>query len=493
MTEEFPPARIRHSRPVSGERGAISAAHPLAVSAGVRMLEQGGSALDAAIAAQAVICVTMPHAAGLGGDLLALVHLDGIVTAVNGTGRSAMVPPARYATDGGSSVTVPGLVDGWIASHARWGRLPLEEVLAPAAGLAERGFPVDGALAAAVTAQRSRISHYGGADWSLLGLREGDRWRQPELAALLRSIPESGAGAFYSGSAATAIASAVARTGGTLSESDLANQASELLSAAATAWGDQRLYVQPPATQGILLAMAARWLDAAGDTSGDNLDHLMVEATEAAFGYRDDVAVRDDLLDIELQVDRERAGRRGGPRAYLHTAGVAAADADGMVVSSLVSVFDDFGSGVFVPELGIVLGNRAAGFTGGENAAGPGKRPVHTLAPSMLIGPGGEVIALATPGADGQVQTLLQVLSRLRFGERSLDEALAAPRWRSEGGSLLIEADHQERQALADLGHRVTDRKSGDDVFGAVVAAGLKNNTPYAAADWRRNVTTGAV
>lgn len=493
MAQELSRAGIRHSRPVSGDRGAISAAHPLAVSAGIRMLERGGSALDAAIAAQAMICVTMPHAAGLGGDLLALVHADGVVTAVNGTGRSAMAAPAHSTTDGGGSVTVPGLVDGWIASHDRWGRLPLTDVLAPAASLAERGYHVDGDLSGAVSTQRSRISRYGAQDWRLLGLHEGDRWPQPELAALLRSIAENGADAFYSGSAATAIASAVARTGGTLSESDLASQRTELLSPVETAWGDQRLYVQPPATQGILLAMAARWLNDAGDTGADNLDHLMIEATEAAFGYRDAVAARDDLLDVALRVDRDRAARRGGPRAYLHTAGVATADSDGMVVSSLVSVFDDFGSGVYVPELGIVLANRAAGFTTGDNAAAAGKRPVHTLAPSMLVGPRGDVMALATPGADGQVQTLLQVLSRLRFGEHPLADALTAPRWRSEGGLLLIEADHQERQALAGLGHAITDRESGADVFGAVVAAGLKDNIPYAAADWRRNVTTGAV
>jgi gamma-glutamyltranspeptidase/glutathione hydrolase len=486
-------AASRHCRPVTGMRGAISAAHPLAVSAGTRMLAQSGSAVDAAIAAQAVICVTMPQAAGLGGDLLALVSARGIVTAVNGTGRSAAQPPARRATDGGSSVTTPGLVDGWLTSHHAWGLLPLREVLAPAIEIAEHGYRIDAGLARAVDSQRERVSQYGAAAWELFNRLEGELWYQPELAVLLRSIAESGENAFYTGQAATELVTAVTANGGTLSRSDLADHETELISPVETTWNGGRLLVQPPSTQGTILAMAARWLDGAGGITPDNLDHLMIEATEAAFGYRDSVTGPGSLLDVELDVDRERARRRGGPRAYLHTAGVAVADSDGMVVSSLISVFDDFGSGVYVPELGLVLNNRAAGFTSGDNAAVPGKKPVHTLAPSMLIDETGDAFALATPGADGQVQTLLQVIARMRFNGLSLADALASPRWRSEGGLLLIERDHPGFPDLIRRGHHLGLRDSGDDVFGAVVAAGMTNGTPYAAADWRRNVSTGAV
>jgi gamma-glutamyltranspeptidase/glutathione hydrolase len=167
-----------------------------------------------------------------------------------------------------------------------------------------------------------------------------------------------------------------------------------------------------------------------------------------------------DLLAEALHVDRARASGSGGPRSYLHTAGVAVADADGTVVSSLVSVFDDFGSGVLVPELGIVLGNRAAGFTDGANAPGPGRYPVHTLAPAMLLLQDGGVLALATPGADGQVQTLLQVLAGLRYDEETLLGALGRPRWRSEDGRLLVEAGHPATGRLRELGHDVVDRSS---------------------------------
>jgi hypothetical protein len=144
-----------------------------------------------------------------------------------------------------------------------------------------------------------------------------------------------------------------------------------------------------------------RRLEGLGEAALANLDHAGIELTEAAFAFRDRVHEGTSLLAQPLRIDLSRASRRGGPRAYLHTAGVAAADRFGTVVSSLLSVFDDFGSGVFVPEGGFVLNNRAGGFTAAPNDARPGKRPVHTLAP-MLIETERGALALATPGADGQ-------------------------------------------------------------------------------------------
>ena len=481
----------RHTRCLVGAQGAASTGHPLATSAALRTLDRGGSAVDAAIAAQAVICTVMPQAAGLGGDVLALVHRAGRVTAVNGTGCSPRRAPTAYTTDGGASVTAPGIVDGWLTAHRAFGRLSLAEILQPAVRLADKGYAVDDQLARAVADQRTRISQYGCGAWELLGLEAGNTWRQPELASLLTAIASQGRAAFYAGQAASAIANAVAAQGGSLDVSDLADHETVVCDPVQTAWAGSTLSAQPPSTQGALLAMAARWLDSAEGVTPQNLQHVLVELTEAVFAHRADAAADPDLLERPLEVDRVRAQNRGGPRAYLHTAGAAVADADGMVVSSLLSVFDDFGSGVFVPELGLVLNNRGAGFTYGANAAGPGKRPVHTLAPALLTQPNGDVLALATPGADGQIQTLLQVLARMRFGGLSLSEALTAPRWRSQDGDLLIESDHEDRSDLADRGHHVALRPAGDDLFGAVVAAGISAHHPFAASDWRRCVTTG--
>jgi len=453
------------------------------------MLDRGGTAVDAAVAAQAVLAVVMPEACGLGGDGLALVATgSGRVTAVNGVGR-APAAAGVLTTDGGASVTVPGLVGAWAALSARWGRLPLDVVLEPAVGAARRGVAVDQRLLAAVGAQRARLLRGGAGGWPLLAARAGDRVAQLALAATLEAVAAGGADAFYGGGLAAAVAGAARAAGGALTADDLAEHRTVVADPVGVPWDGGRAWVQPPSSQGVLLAMALAWLEREGPVPAADRDHVAVELTEAVFAFRDRAAEGAALLTEPLTVDRERAAHRGGPRAYLHTAGVAAADAEGTVVSSLVSVFDDFGAAVWVPEGGFVLNNRAGGFTAGPNAPRAGALPVHTLAPALLTTPDGP-LALATPGADGQVQTLLQVL--LHLGDAGdLAAALDASRWRSEGGRLLVERSHPAADGLVARGHAVTALDDGDDRFGAVVAAGLRGGTPFAAGDWRRGVTAG--
>jgi gamma-glutamyltranspeptidase/glutathione hydrolase len=157
-----------------------------------------------------------------------------------------------------------------------------------------------------------------------------------------------------------------------------------------------------------------------------------------------------------------------------------------------VSLFDDFGSGTFVPEGGFVLNNRAAGFTDPPNHYRPGARPVHTLSP-ILVERAGAATALATPGADGQVQTLLQVLVGTTLGGLDLPAALARPRWRSEEGRLLAETSLGSADRLASLGHDVHVLPNGADQFGAVVAAGIEDGIPFAVSDHRREAWAGVV
>jgi gamma-glutamyltranspeptidase/glutathione hydrolase len=480
-------------RPVlRGRIGAVSAAHPLAVAAGQDMLRSGGTAADAAIAAQAILCVVMPNACSLGGDMLAVVHAPGSAQlAINGTG-AAPSRLERVSNDGPNSITVPGIVDAWCTLSKRHGRLPLSRVLEPAVRLAGSGVSVSGDLSRALAAHRARLQ-LGGADgWSFFDQRVGVLIHQPQLAAILQRIGTQGRSAFYEGPAAQAIAQAVRSLDGTLSEADLAAHETIVATPVETAWDDIRVATQPPMSQGVLLNMAIAAMSRLGDFPAALNDHVAVELTEAAFAFRANVGEGAALLSHELPIDLKRASHRGGPRAYLHTAGVAAADAEGRVISSLVSVFDDFGSCVFVPELGFTLNNRAGGFTEGANAAAPGKRPVHTLAPAMVTTPQG-VLALATPGADGQVQTLLQVLVAIHREQLDLAQAIARPRWRSEDGALLIEQSHPAIASLAALGHRVNPIADGDVRFGALVCAGWIDGQPVAGADWRRETTAGVV
>lgn len=475
-------------RPALGGRlGAVAAAHPLAVAAGQRVLGQGGSAVDALIAAQAALAVASPDACGLGGDGFALVHAPGQApVAVNGAGPSAAGATAG-ATTGGASVAVPGLVDAWMELHGRWGRLGLADVLAPAIEMTE-GVRVDPVLAAARRTQEARLKAGGASAWALMGLEAGDAFVQPALGRTLRAVAAEG----RAGLAALgpAIARAVQAAGGALTAEDLAVPAAAVTAPLTIRLGEAVVHVQPPASQGVLLALALHGWTRGGFGPGDPLAHLGVELTGAAFALRDDAARGLALLPDLPAIDPARAQRRGGARAYLHTAGVAAADADGLVASSLVSVFDDFGSCVFVPEGGFTLNNRVGGFTTGANAFQAGARPVHTLAPA-LVEAGGNVVALSTPGADGQVQVLLQVLLDWLVAGRPLPEAVAAPRWRSEGARLLVEEGHPARADLVARGHDVVDVAAGDVRFGAVTAAGTWDGAPFALADWRRLTWAG--
>jgi gamma-glutamyltranspeptidase/glutathione hydrolase len=480
-------------RPVlRGRLGAVSAAHPLAVAAGQEMLHSGGSAADATIAAQAILCVVMPDACGLGGDMLALAHVPGRATmAINGTGV-APLGLQQVSDDGANSITVPGIVDAWCVLSKRYGRLPLSRVLEPAVTFARSGMRVSQTLSAALATHRARLQRGGAADWCLFDKHDGTLIPQDLLARALQRIGSEGRGAFYEGPAAQAIARAVQALGGTLSEADLAAHETVVATPIETAWGAWRLSTQPPMAQGVLLNMAIQAMSRLNDFPAILNDHVAIELTNAAFAFRADIRDGAALLAHDLPIDLEKASHRGGPRAYLHTAGVAASDADGMVISSLVSVFDDFGSCVFVPELGFTLNNRAGGFTDGANTAAPGKRPVHTLAPALVTTEQG-VMALATPGADGQVQTLLQALVAITRDGVDLAEAIARPRWRSENGALLIEQSHACIDRLSALGHRVRPIVDGDVRFGAIVCAGHIDDEPVAASDWRRYTAAGVV
>jgi gamma-glutamyltranspeptidase / glutathione hydrolase len=486
-----------------GRAGAVACGHPLAASAAAATFRAGGGAVDAAVSAAAALAVILPDACGLGGDAMLLVRApDGSVAAFNGSGAAPAGLVAPVPADGAACAAVPGAVAAWESAHRRFGRLPLAAVLEPAISLARDGYPVGEPLLAAVKAQRSRLER-GASTWSLLdrNLRPGTLFRQPELARALSAIAAGGAAALYTGPLADEIERTVAAEGGSLSAADLATHQTVERGAVAAEHRGARLWLQPPISQALLAAMVLGELGRVDPSGEVESIHVAVEAVEAAFAYRDEIAGPDAearLLSIALDVDRERARRRGGPRAYAHTTAVATADADGTVVSQLVSVFDDFGSASLVREGGFVLNDRLTGFSpdpDSPNAAAPGRRPVHTLSPT-LIDAGGGPFALATPGADGQVQILVQVIEALLARRVPITEALSAPRWRSIEGSLALEAgfDRSVATSLSERGHEVSWLEAGDSLFGACAVAGFDaaTGTPFATADPRREAWAAA-
>jgi gamma-glutamyltranspeptidase/glutathione hydrolase len=432
----------------------VCAIDHLAAGAGVEMLRRGGSAADAAVATSAVLAVTSQHLCGMGGDLWAVVHPGGDagVVALNASGRAGSGADADRLRQRGlqamppvgdpSVVTVPGCVDGWLALHERFGRLALATVLAAARGYAVDGFPASPGLVAAVP----RIVDLPDAgDYRLPGglLTPGTIVRRPGVGRALDAIVENGRAGFYQGEFGDGLLAVAA---GEHTAADLARPHADWVDAAvADAWG-HRLWTVPPNSQGYL-TLASAWIadgldlpTAAGDP---RWAHLLVEASRQA-GH-DRLAVLHEGADSQALLDPARLGPRraaieegraselGLPSAAGDTIGLVAVDADRMGVSLVQSNAAGWGSGLVVPGVRIFLHNRGRGFSlvpGHPAEYAPGRRPPHTLCPTLVTRPDGQLRAvLATMGGDSQPQILLQLLARLLHGGEDAGEAIAAGRW----------------------------------------------------------------
>ena len=489
---------IRLRRPlVRGALGTVACGHPLAASVGVETFRAGGGAVDAALATAAALMVLMPEACGLGGDAFMLVReASGAVMGVNGSGAAGAAVQPPLSREGAAMAAVPGAVAAVCDAHERFGRLPLEQLLSPAVGLAGGGFPIAGGLLRSIAQERELLER-GAAGWVFLnpGLRPGSLVRQPALAGVLQRIGRHGPRAFYEGHCAEALARAAQAAGGSLAPADLAEHTTVVRKPVRGSYRDFSLAVQPPVSQALLAVMALQALERSGASTRAERAHVAVEALVAAFQYRHEIAgdgAEERLLGEPLEVDAGgTASRRAGPTGGLHTTAVAAAAADGQVVSMLVSVFDLFGCGVLVPECGFVLNDRLARCAtdpGSPNAVAPRRRPVHTLSPA-LVSDSVRTFALATPGADGQVQTLVQVIDAIATDGANLPRALDRPRWRSSDGRLAIESDY-DPEVVAELerrGHDLVPLEPGAPTFGAAVIAGIdsRTGTPFAASDPR--------
>jgi gamma-glutamyltranspeptidase/glutathione hydrolase len=491
---------VRLARPlIRGTRGAIACGHPLAAEAAGRMFASGGNAADAAVAAGAALCVLVPDACGLGGDALAILRTpDAQLIAFNGSGDSPAslrdpIPPV-----GGGTVTVPGAVAALADLHG-FGSLPWERVLAPAIELAERGMPLSDDLHRMLRVHHERLMR-SSSGWPLLreNAHPGALMRQPLLAAALRTIAEEGPAGFYQGVLAQATVRAVGGDGGWLTADDLARHRTALLDPIVRPRLGMSVAVQPPVSQATLLLCALGALEDAGARERAERTHVLIEALEAAFAHRDEIAdptLAAQLPDRPLSIGERHDDSRRPPNLGMHTVAVAVADGEGRTVSMLLSVFENFGSGLLVPEGGFLLNDRAQGFTSGANAPAPHRRPVHTLSPA-LIDAEDRTFALCTPGADGQVQTLAQLLTAIALDGATLPEAMDRARFRTGDGVLAVEhgADRKVTDELRSRGHNVQWRNPGE-LFGVAAAAGLdhRHGTVFAACDPRRESWAVAV
>jgi gamma-glutamyltranspeptidase/glutathione hydrolase len=455
--------------PVVAARGVVATSEPLAAQAGLFVLKEGGTAVDAAIATAAALTVVEPTSNGLGGDAFALVWDGSALHAIDGSGRApAALDPERLRaaglkalpTLGWLPVTVPGAVAAWRDLHARFGRLPFERLLLPAIHYAEDGFPV-GPVTAEGWARAHKIYLAAARGPEFIGWfetfaptgkppRAGDLFRSPGHAATLRAIAASKGAAFYEGEVAAAIDRFSTEYGGLLRAHDLAAHKSEFVTPIRAGYRGFEVAEVPPANQGLSALVALRILEgfdlARLPRDGVESLHLQIEAVKLAMT---DVArlVGDrgsspdptrSLLDDGYVATRRRLV---GARALLPEPGsppkggtvyLCAADADGRMVSFIQSNYAGFGSGIVVPGTGVALQDRGACFTlekGHPNEAGPKKRPFHTIMPGFLLQDGKPVGPVGVMGGAMQPQGHVQVLVREIDQAMNIQAALDAPRF----------------------------------------------------------------
>lgn len=491
-------------------RNVVSTSHPLAAQAGLRMLWQGGNAVDAALAAAAALVVVEPVSCGLGGDAFALVWHDGQLHGLNASG----VAPAAWSPEyfrqrygearsgvakqprrGWDTVTVPGVVAGWEALHRRFGALPFGDILAPAIEIAERGFALPPIVAKKWAAAVPELASEPGFAATFMphgrAPAVSELVRLPGHAKTLRLLGEAGPRAFYEGEPAERIAAFAREGGAALTGRDLREYRAEWVEPIGKAYRGYTVHEIPPNGQGIAALIALGILErfdlAALARDGVDAQHLQIEAMKLAFAdvyrYVADPAsmelqpeemLDDAYLDARAALIDPRRARHhafGMPRAG-GTVYLAAADERGTMVSFIQSNYMGFGSGVVVPDTGIALQNRGCGFSmdpRSPNVVAGGKRPFHTIIPAFLSehaeGVQRPVMSFGVMGGDMQPQGHVQTIVRmLDFGQQP-QAACDAPRWKvNRDFTIDLEATF-ERETAAELKARGHVVESFDDPY----------------------------
>ncbi|UEM03985.1 gamma-glutamyltransferase family protein [Skermanella rosea] len=497
----------------SARRGMVVAPHHLAAQAGLSVLRDGGTAVEAMVAAAAAVAVVYPHMNGIGGDGFWLIAEPGkppVGIDASGAAAAAAVPDL-YRGHGHAAIpargplaanTVAGTLSGWgaaLATGRDWpgARLPLSRLLEDAVHYARDGVPATGGQVRLTAAKRAELETVPGfAPVFLPGgsvPAPGARFRQPDLAASLERIATAGVDDFYRGDLARAVAAGLERAGSPVALADLEAHRARTVRPLGARLRNATLYNMTPPTQGLASLMILALFDRLGVARADGFDHVhgLVEATKQAFLVRDRHVTdparmtadpADFLTDAALA---DRAGRidparampwpRSGPPA--DTIWMGAIDGAGRAVSFIQSTYWEFGSGVVAGDTGILWQNRGSSFSLDPNAVNalvPGMRPFHTLNPALARFDDGRVMPYGTMGGEGQPQTQAAVFSRYGLFGQELQRAVTAPRWLlgrtwgADSTNLKLEArfDPEVVEALRSAGHDVEVVEPFSDMMG---------------------------
>jgi oxamate amidohydrolase len=480
-------------------RGVVAAPHHAAVEAGRAILAEGGNALEAMVAMAATIAAVYPHMSQVGGDGFWLVREPaGRVRALMAPGRAGTnarrglyreheAVPARGPL---AALTVPGAVSGWMlaleAARAHGGRMPLSDLLAPAIRHASEGYVVTPGQARLTAEKLAELKDVPGFAATFLTDGKppdaGRRLRQAALAATLDHLAHAGLEDFYRGDVGREIAADLEHIGSPVTRDDLERCRASAAEPLSVALDCGTAFNAPPPTQGLASLIILALFERLHVPRGEGFDHVhgLIEATKRAFGVRDRVItdpahlphpldryLEPQFLDGEARkIDRRKAAHWPAPYGEGDTVWMGAADATGLVVSYIQSLYWEFGSGVVLPATGLLMQNRGASFSleaGALNTLAPGRLPFHTLNPALAVLADGRIIGYGAMGGDGQPQTQAALITRHVLYRMALDRAIAAPRWllgRTWGSShtnLRLEArfDDELVDRLLSVGHDV--------------------------------------
>lgn len=498
----------------------VCTSQPLAAQAGLRMLAEGGSAVDAAVAAAITLTVVEPVSNGIGSDAFAIVWDGERMHGLNASGRSPGAWTPEYFGGnavpalGWNSVTVPGAVSAWAELHARFGRLPFERLFGPAISYARNGFLVSPTVAEQWAAQVPLFADQPGfAETFAPGGRApaaGELFRLPDHAATLEKIADTRGEAFYRGELAARLEAHASANGGALRADDLAAHRADWVGTIDAPYRGYTVHEIPPNGQGVVALIALGILEHFDMASlpADSADsvHLQIEAVKLAFAdaqaYVSDIEHmpvgpqhlldRDYLRRRAALIDRNRArpafaGTPGGGTVYL-----TAADAAGAMVSMIQSNYMGFGSGVVVPGTGISLQNRGANFVatpGHPNRVGPRKRPYHTIIPGFVTRDGVPVMSFGVMGGTMQPQGHVQVMVRIADHGQNPQAACDGPRFRWVDGMQVSCERGFPPATLDELRRRGHDLVTVEDYnqFGSCQAIWRLGDGYLAASDPRRD------
>lgn len=512
------------TRSVAVSANAMAAtSHPIATLTALNILQAGGNAMDAAIAACAVQCVVEPGSTGIGGDCFALYARGGSdqVVAYNGSGRTPAALTASWFEEHGlaevprqspASVTIPGAIDAWTRLNKDHGRLPFDQLLPPAIAFAEQGYAITPRVHRDWALEETLLSGNEAAAATFLpggrAPRIGEIHRQPLLAETLKRIAREGRDGFYRGPVAEDMVECLRSLGGVHTLEDFAEARGEYVTPVTTEFRGRTIHECPPNGQGIIALLILNILscfDASGDPLSADRLHIEIEATRLAYAARDAWLADPDKANVPVEemLSPAFAARLAGMidlsgaltdlppfEMPLHrdTVYISVVDSDRNAVSFINSIFDSFGSGIVAPKSGVILHNRGQSFSlkpGHPNVVAPLKRPLHTIIPGMVTRAGRTEMSFGVMGGYYQAMGHAHLISKVLDYGMDMQDAIDLPRlFPASGNAPRVEVEHTvPAETNAELRRRGFDVVPSEDPIGGAQAVMI---------DWENGTLAGA-